>query len=26
LWKAAGVVCDLFKPDECLNYTRTHIL
>ena len=20
LWKAAGVVCDLFKPDECLNY------
>ena len=20
LWKAAGIVCDLFKPDECLNY------
>ena len=20
LWKAAGTVCDLFKPDECLNF------
>jgi transposase len=20
LWKAAGVVCDLFKPDECRNF------
>ena len=20
LWKAAGIVCDLFKPDKCLNY------
>ena len=20
LWKAAGVVCDLYKPNECLNY------
>jgi len=20
LWKAAGIVCDLFKPGECLNY------
>ena len=20
LWKAAGVVCDLYKPHECLNY------
>ena len=19
-WKVAGVACDLFKPDECLNY------
>ncbi len=20
LWKAAGKVCDLFKPDECMNF------
>ena len=20
LWQAAGTVCDLFKPDECLNF------
>ena len=20
LWKAAGKVCDLYKPDECMNF------
>ena len=20
LWKAAGTVCDLFKPEECMNF------
>ena len=23
LWKAAGTVCDLFKPNECLNFFTT---
>ena len=24
LWKAVGIVCDLFKPNECLNFFTAH--
>ena len=24
LWKAAGKVCDLYKPDECMNFFVAH--
>jgi hypothetical protein len=23
LWQAIGQICDLYEPDECLNYFKT---